>query len=1099
MDLLGGLLTTGYITSKKEEPKIKNNEKIKTYNRNYFDRFNSNEIVKNKEIIYQLNENNYTDSTHKHTNIINKLWRENNDKENANIDKKILTGINKDLTNIVDKKYNKNDIISIEAMANMKNNIRKNDNDSEFSNDSGYIKNNDRVKFLDMQDKMNTKIESDIDSDDYPESEPKYCHEDLYKSQYEPMKLNHKGIPRTGNYYKEQNTMFKPEQTNTREVESSRFGEKLDGRYGVIPDMTHNNMLPFFKSKTYGYNPERVKQMEDRSTRNVELYTGSDQMLQYKHKQEVKKLFDPVVNKIDSVTGTPNFSDFFQSRKIASDKRQGEKPFQPVLVSPGLNLGFNQQGNSGIKGSGDIYRVLPKTVDQLRTVDKPKVSYSPPIIPGQKGTKMVTIGAVEHRHQDRFFENSLDSMMPTSSIETAPSLYGVFDTTPTNRASTGENKYLNPAQGIEKSTPEYLQGQYKTSFKKTFENNQNIGNVGNKKMNYFINPNNMNNSMKNTNREYMTPLTGTSGNYTSVPLINFINMIPEKTKRDILLEDGGKKNISNVSNSIKGYLYNSINAIKDPTLRSIISENIIISNAKGNQDKGYLFNTENSNKEQNMRNLNDNIQIANQIGNEERGYLFNNLNAIPDATLKDLINTAWNSDGLNFKGDHEGTYLYDYTNNIPQTNIKEFTEDNKNINNFHGNHGGTYLYDYENNQLDNTMRNLTEDNKNINNLIGNHDESYLYNYKNNIPQINIRNLTEDNKNINNFQGNSVQNVLYNFENNIPQINIRNLTEDNNNINNFHGNHEESYLYNYENNIPQTNIRNLTEDNKNINNFHGNHEKSYLYNYENNIPQINIRNLTEDNNNINNFHGNSTKNILYNFENGIQESTIRESTENNNNINNFHGDYSQNIMYNYENATPETTIRELTEKVKNLTNIVGNFKEGQMYNYDNGIKNTLKEEIENTQHLLNIGSSQLTKMKLFNYDNKAKQTLKELIEQTKHITNIASVYMQQGKLYNFDDVPDITLRNITENNKNIIGFGGAIDKQTRSRSDVDNALLNTQKEILLKNRAPVSVKNYKGKTTKFTDYSFKNDNNSTNRSNLSNYKSNINIQNELYPF
>ena len=1128
MDLLGGLITTGYITSKSEEPKIINNEKIKTYNRNYYDRFNSNEIVKNKEIIYKLNENNYIDSTHKNTNIINKLWRENNDRENENMDKKILSGINKDLTNIVDKKYNKNDIISIETMANY-----KSDNDSEFSNDSECIKNKDRVKFLDMQDKMNTKIESDMDSDDYPEAEPKYCEKELYKSQYEPMKLNHKGIPRTNNYYKEQDTMFKPGQTNQREVESSRFGEKLDGRYGVIPDMTHNNMLPFFKSKTYGYNPERANQMADRSTRNVELYTGSDQMLQFKHKQEVKKLFDPIVNKVDSVTGVPNFSDFFQSRRIASQKRQGEKPFQPVLVSPGLNLGYNQQGNSGIKGGGDIYRVLPKTVDQLRTVDKPKVSYSPPIIPGQKGTKMVSIGAVEHRHQDRFFENSLDSMMPTSAIETAPGLYGVFDTTPTNRASTGENKYLNPAQGVDKSTPEYLQGQYKTSFKKTFENNQNIGNIGNKKMNYFINPNNMNNSIKNTDREHMKPLTGIGGNYTSVPLINFINMIPEKTKRDILLEDGGRKNISNVSNSIKGYLYNSINAIQDPTLRSIISENIIISNTKGNQDKGYLFNPENATQEQNMRNLNDNIQIANQIGNQERGYLFNNLNSIPDATLRDLINTAWNSDGLNFKGDHEGTYLYDYENNVPETTSKELTENTKYINNINGNHEESYLYNYKNNIPENTIRNLTEDNKNINNFNGdhvqnilynfednipqmnirnltednkninnfngNHEQSYFYNYKNNIPEHTIRNLTENNKNINNFHGNHEESFLYNYKNNIPEHNIRNLTENNKNINNFHGNHEESFLYNYKNNIPENTIRNLTENNKNINNFHGNHEESFLYNYKNNIPENTLRNITEDNKNINNFMGNHEQNILYNFENGIQESNIRESTENNKNINNIHGSHTQNIMYNYKNATPETTIRELTEKVKHLKNIVGNFKEGQLYNYENGIRNTLKEEIENTKHLLNIGTSQLTKMKLFNYDDKAKQTLKELIEQTKHITNIASVYVNKGKLYNFDDVPDTTLRNITENNKHIIGFGSTIDKQTRSRSDVDNALLNTQKEILLKNRAPVSVKNYKGKTTEFTDYSFKNDNNSTNRSNLSNYKSNVVIKNELYPF
>jgi hypothetical protein len=1128
MDLIG-LLTFGYITSKKEEPERINNKKIKTYNRNYYDMYNSDEISKNKEIIYKLNEKNYEKSIKKNTNVINKLWRQENDSQKAKKDKEILSKINKDLTNIVDKKYNKNDIISIETMANY-----KSDNDSNFSNDSEFVvRKKDNVKFLDLQDKMNTKIESDMESDDYPDSEPKYCNENLYNSQYEPMKLNHKGLPRTNNYYKEQDTMFRPNQNSFKEVESSRFGEKLDGRYGVDKDMTHNNMLPFFKSKTYGYNPERVKQMADRSTRNVELYTGSDQMLQFKHKQEVKQLFDPVVNKVDSVNGVPNFSDFFQSRRIASDKRQGEKPFQPVLVSPGLNLGYNQQGNSGIKGGGDIYRVLPKTVDQLRTVDKPKVSYSPPVIPGQKGNKMASIGDVEHRHQDRFFEYTKDSMMPTSAIETAPALYGQFNNNLTNRAETGVNKYLNPAQGVEKSTPEYLQGKFKTSFKKTFENTNNIGTVSNKQMNYFINPNNMNNSMKNTNREHMKPLTGTSGNYTSVPLINFINMIPEITKKEILLEDGGRKNISNVSNYIKGYLYNSINAIQDPTLRSIISENIIISNTTGNQDKSYLFNAENAVPENNMRNLSDNIQIANQIGNKEQGYLFNNLDSIPDTTLRELVNTVWGSGGLNFNGNHGGTYLYDYENNQPENTLRNLTENNKNINNVLGNHGGTYLYDYENNQPENTLRTLTENNKNINNVLGNHGASYLYDYENNQPENTLRNLTENNKNINNVLGNHGSSYLYDYKNNQPENTLRNLTENNKNINNVLGNHGSSYLYDYKNNQPENTLRNLTENNKNINNVLGNHGALYLYDYENNQPEntlrtltennknINnvlgnrgglylydyennrpentIRNLTENNKNINNVLGNSGGLYLYDYENNRPENTLRNMTENNKNINNVLGNHTQNILYDFDNATPETTMRELTEKIKHLTNIVGNFKEGQMYNYENGIRNTLKEEIEETKHLLNIGTSQLTKMKLFNYDDKTRSTLRELMEETKHIANIASVYVNKGKLYNFDDVPDITLRNMTENTKNIKGFGSVIEKQSRSRSDVNNALLNTQKEILLKNRDPVSVKNNKGKTTEFTDYSFKNDNNSSNRSIMSNYKSNVGIKNELYPF
>ena len=47
------------------------------------------------------------------------------------------------------------------------------------------------------------------------------------------------------------------------------------------------------------------------------------------------------------------------------------------------------------------------------------------------------------------------------------------------------------------------------------------------------------------------PNANINGNYKSIPLINFLNMIPDATKRQILLEDNGRKNITNISNSIK--------------------------------------------------------------------------------------------------------------------------------------------------------------------------------------------------------------------------------------------------------------------------------------------------------------------------------------------------------------------------------------------------------------------------------------------------------------------------------------------------------------------------------------------------------------------
>jgi hypothetical protein len=110
-------------------------------------------------------------------------------------------------------------------------------------------------------------------------------------NQYEPLKFNENGIPRNANYYMQNDVMFNNNGNNQYKfVESSEFNENMDGRYGVTSDMTHNNMEPFFKSKTYGFNPDRIEKMADRSSRNVNLFTGSDSMLQFKHKQEVEEL-----------------------------------------------------------------------------------------------------------------------------------------------------------------------------------------------------------------------------------------------------------------------------------------------------------------------------------------------------------------------------------------------------------------------------------------------------------------------------------------------------------------------------------------------------------------------------------------------------------------------------------------------------------------------------------------------------------------------------------------------------------------------------------------------------------------------------------------
>lgn len=63
---------------------------IKRINRNYINRYNSNEIEKNRNIIYSLNEDNYIKSIKPNTNMINKVWREQNVNYNNKLRNEIL-------------------------------------------------------------------------------------------------------------------------------------------------------------------------------------------------------------------------------------------------------------------------------------------------------------------------------------------------------------------------------------------------------------------------------------------------------------------------------------------------------------------------------------------------------------------------------------------------------------------------------------------------------------------------------------------------------------------------------------------------------------------------------------------------------------------------------------------------------------------------------------------------------------------------------------------------------------------------------------------------------------------------------------------------
>lgn len=176
----------------------------------------------------------------------------------------------------------------------------------------------------------------------------------------------------------------------------SLTGEKVNTQY-----FEHNNMTPYFGSKL---NDQR---RDDNTYESLlDSYTGSGS--QDNNKREQAPLFEPDTN-LQWANGTPNQSDFVQSRINPSLRKANVKPFEEERVAPGLGLGYTTEGgdgyNAGMMGR-DSWK--PKTVDELRVDSNPRASGVSLL--GHEGPanshikQLGSIGKMEKNRPERAFE-----------------------------------------------------------------------------------------------------------------------------------------------------------------------------------------------------------------------------------------------------------------------------------------------------------------------------------------------------------------------------------------------------------------------------------------------------------------------------------------------------------------------------------------------------------------------------------------------------------------------------------------------------------------------------------------------------------------------
>lgn len=192
----------------------------------------------------------------------------------------------------------------------------------------------------------------------------------------------------------------------------------LTGNYLDSAQFKHNNMVPFNGGKVKG-------RMYDANISESVLDNMAGTGSQIIKKIEQAPLFKPEEN-MQWAYGMPNNSDFYQSRVNPGMRNNNVKPFDTVMVGPGLDKGYSVNGTGGYNSGMEARdKWLPYTVDQMRVATNPKLEYQ--LInhegPAQSAIKNVgVIGRVEKQRPDTFFINTQDRWLTTTGAEKGETL-----------------------------------------------------------------------------------------------------------------------------------------------------------------------------------------------------------------------------------------------------------------------------------------------------------------------------------------------------------------------------------------------------------------------------------------------------------------------------------------------------------------------------------------------------------------------------------------------------------------------------------------------------------------------------------------------------
>jgi hypothetical protein len=206
---------------------------------------------------------------------------------------------------------------------------------------------------------------------------------------------------------------------------------------GKFSNMTHNNMVPFFKGT--------MNKMQNKSP-FLESFTGNSEV--YKNKSAVESLFVP---QKDITTGMGVNTDLYQGRFQKSVLMNNVTPVPQILVGKGIGQGYDSKPVGGFQQLDERDYVMPRTVDELRAKNNPKLTFEGKIIDGQKHTKRANVPKIDKNKAETFYKNDKSRYFTTTGDQikqsVTPCIEVKYTTRPDTNTSYKGNAFLKKKDG----------------------------------------------------------------------------------------------------------------------------------------------------------------------------------------------------------------------------------------------------------------------------------------------------------------------------------------------------------------------------------------------------------------------------------------------------------------------------------------------------------------------------------------------------------------------------------------------------------------------------------------------------------------------------